>query len=313
MMNNVQEKAHTYLIGCGFVPADKESHAVIRNFNADNLLYEMTACLTVTWSDEFNTLYKIIDGFLCNVNFYSDGEISFSIRLPPAPNNLQHIIDTLYGMSQKAGLEKLLVWAVEERFLDDYRRLKGYRVEIGYDEAISEYVYSADSLLDLKGEKNYCKRKRLKMFFDKPNVTTQSITKENVKLCLEIEDRWCGLQDCVVCKSFVGCSKKSLEIMIDIFDDTVYRGIFGMLDGIPAGYLIFEKASDRIAYIHFAKASMPNFNVYLYYITAQCYLNNVECINNGADLGIPGLRVFKHGLGMYELQKKYHCTFVKEG
>jgi len=311
MMNNVQKRAHTYFLGCGFVPADKESHAAIKEFNADNLLYEMTACITVTWSDVENTLYKIIDGFLCTVHFYQDGEISFFIRRQAGVHNLQHIIDTLYDISQKAGLEKLPVWAIEERFLDDYRDLKGYNVEISYDDAVSEYVYSAESLLELNGKSNRNKRRQLEKFINKTNVSVQAITKENVNLCLDIDNRWCSLQDCNLCRSFAGCQKKSLEIMIDIFDDYLYQGIFGYIDETIAGYLIFEKTSEELAFLHIAKTAIPNFSVYLYYTGVQRYLSNVKYINIGADLGIQGLRDFKCRLGVHELWKKYHCTFIK--
>ena len=312
-MNAVQQKVHAYLLGTGFVPADKESHAVIKNFNADNLLYEMTACLTVTWSGEQSILYKIIDNFLCIANFHPDGEFSFFLNRPAATHDLQHIVDTLYDISLKAGLKALPVWDIEERFLEDYRRLKGYVMKCGFNDTMSEYVYNTEELLDLKGETHYYKRKRLKMFLDKPNVSVESITKDNINLCLDIENQWCSLQDCVLCGSFAGCSKKTLEIMIDIFDDFLYHGIIGYVDGTPAGYLFFEKANEELAYIHFVKAAIPNFSVFLYYTAVQRYLCGVKKINNGADLGKEGLRLFKKQLGAHELIKKYLCTFTKEG
>jgi len=312
-MNNVQEKAYACLLGCGFAPANKESHAVIRNFNADNLFCEMTACSTVTWSDALNTLYKIIAGSLCNVDFYPDGEISFSIRRPSAPHDLQHIVDTLYDISLKAGLENLPVWTVEERFLDDYRRLKGYRMEIGYDDASSEYVYNAESFLELKGKSNRNKRRQVEKYMNETNVSVQTMTKENVKLCLAIDNRWCSLQDCNLCRSFVGCQKKAIEVMIDIFDDSVYRGFFGLVDGVPAGYFIYEKASEELVFLHISKTAIPDFSVCLYYIGVQRYLSTVKYLNMGADLGIPGLRDFKCRLGKHELWKKYHCSFIKRG
>ena len=312
MLNAAQRRVYTYLLETGFVSAGKESHAIIRDFNADNLLYEMTACLTVTWSGEQNSLYKIINGFLCVANFFPDEIFSFFVNRPVSKHDLQPVVDVLYDISVKAGLEVLTIWDVEERFLDDYRRLNGYSMKAVYNDAMSEYVYSAEELLDLKGEIHYYKRKRLKMFLDKPNVSVQAMTKENVNLCLEIENQWCSLQDCGVCGSFAGCSKKTLEIMLDIFDNLVYQGIIGFVDGLPAGYLIFEKTGEDLAYVHFVKAAIPNFCVFLYYFTVQHYLNGVKQINNGADLGKQGLRLFKKQLGTHELLKKYLCTFVKE-
>jgi len=313
MISVEQQKVHTCLLESGFVPVDTESHAALRNFRGANRLYEMTPCLTVVWSGELNTLYKIADGFLCLANFYHDERFSFSVDRPAAPHDLQHIVDALHGISIKAGLGVLPIECVEERFLDDYRHLSGYCIKVECCDASSEYVYNAQELLDLAGEANYYKRKRLKMFLDKPNVSVQAITRENAALCLDIENQWCLLQDCELCRSFVGCSKKTAEIMINIFDGSVYQGILGYVDGIPAGYLIFEKANEDLAYIHFVKATIPNFGIYLYYITVQCYLGNVRQINNGADLGMEGLRLFKRGLGPHTLQKKFLCTFTKEG
>jgi hypothetical protein len=311
-MNEIQQRSYRYFLDNGFIPVKAESHRAIREFNADNRLYEMTASLTVTWSGEFNTLYRIVDGFLCTLSFYRDGEISFCIHRPRQAHDLKHIVDTLYGLSLKAGLNALVLWAVEERFLEEYKNIQGYQVKAEYSDNLSEYVYSARDLLDLQGEPNYYKRKRLKMFLDKPNISIEAMTRENAGQCLEIEERWCALQDCKSCESFAGCSKKTLEIMIVLFDDHIYRGILGYIDGIPSGYVIFEKAGENLAYIHFAKASLPNFNVYLYYIITQRYLCGMEYINNGADLGKQGLRVFKRGLGNHGLWKKYLCTFIRK-
>jgi len=313
MINAEQQKVHTCLLENGFVPVDTESHATLKDFNGANRLYEMTACLTVIWADELSTLYKIIDGFLCIANFYSDGKFSFSVDRPAAPHDLKHIVDILYCLSLKAGLETLPIWLIEERFLDDYRRLSGYRMKAEYSDAMSEYVYSTESLLDLDGKVNRNKRRQLEKFLDKPNVSVQTITRENVKVCLDIENEWCALQDCDLCRSFAGCSKKTAETMVDIFDGSVYQGVLGYVDGTPAGYSIFEKASEELAYGHVAKTAMPNFSVYLYYTAVQHHLGNVKYINLGADLGIEGLRLFKQRLGAYELWKKYLCTFTKEG
>jgi len=308
-----QHTIHAHLLKNGFVPVDIESHETIRNFKGTNRLYEMTACLTVIWADELSTLYKIVDGFLCLANFYSDEKFAFSVDRPAASHDLRHIVDALYDISIKAGLDILPIECIEERFLDDYRNLSGYTVTVECDDTRSEYVYDTGSLLDLNGRANKKKREQLGKFLNKPNIAIQTITKKNVHLCLDIENQWCRLQNCDSCRSFVGCSKKTAEIMVDIFDDSVYRGIMGYVDGALAGYFIFERASDDIAYWHIAKSAIPNFSLYMYYMATQRYLDNVKYINLGADLGIEGLRLFKQRLGAHELWEKYLCTFIKEG
>ena len=314
MVTEPQKDAYNYFLGNGFIPVDATTHSIVKNCNDDNLIYDMTACLTVIWAKEYNTLYKVINGFFCSINFYLDNTVTFCLHRPLAAHDLQCIVDILYDISIKAGFSSLLLEAVEERFLDDYRSLKSYRLETGFIKNMSEYIYSPDSILNLEGRANKEKRRLLKKFLDKPNIFLKDLTKENVNQCLEIEKEWCRLKDCTVCKSFTGgCSKKTMEIMTDIFDGTVYRGVLGYIDDILTSYLIFEKLNDDYAYFHLAKTTTPNFSLYVYYTAVQRFMSKVKRINLGADLGIQGLKLFKQGLGAHDLQKKYLCTFTKEG
>ena len=311
-MKAKQEKIYNCLYNKGFLPADKESHEIIKNFNSNNLLYELTPCLIVTWSIELNILYRIIDGFLCIANFYPDESFSFYIIRPKEKHNLQHIVDILYSISLEAGLDTLTIWNIEERFLNDYIKLGGYRTETRYDDSFSEYVYSSDSMLNLKGGENAEKRYQLRKFYNKSNIFLEPITKKNVNLCIDIENKWCFTQNCDLCRSFVGCSKKSIEVMIDIFDDDIYQGYFGIIDRKPAGYIIFEKYNNELAYIYFIKTIVSNFSIYLYYYIVENCLKSIKQINNGADLGKKGLQLFKKRLGSHLLLKKYECSFTRE-
>ena len=310
-MNAKQKNIHNCLFNKGFLPANKESHTDIRNFNADNMLFEMTACLIVTWSSELTVLYKHLNGFLCIANFYTDGDFSFYVIRPIEEHDLQSIVDTLYEISLEAGLEVLPIWNIEERFLEDYRCLIGYDMESTYNINFSEYVYNTENFINLNGRKNKEKRYLIKKFLDKENVSMQTITKNNINLCLDIENQWCNIQNCDLCKSFAGCSKNTLKIMLDIFDNSIYQGILGFIDDIPVSYIIFEKTSKEMAYFHIAKTIVPDFSVFIYYTAAKQYLYDVKNINTGADLGKDGLRFFKKRLGEYELQTKYLCSFTR--
>jgi hypothetical protein len=114
--------------------------------------------------------------------------------------------------------------------------------------------------------------------------------------------------------------------MEEIFDASVYGGLLLYVAGKPEGYAIWEplgqaanhggpaasgqaQASVRgTAYVYFAKANIPNFNVYLYYIMAKDHLGGVEFLNNGYDMGKPGLRMFKRHLSVHRMMKKYLVT-----
>ena len=125
-MDETQYKLYSCLLQNGFAAADAQSHPIIKDYRIDSLLYDMTPCVIVIWSDEYHALYKFINGFLCFIQFYPDGEWGFLIASPASEqspsklycgDNLQRIVDTLYDLSLKAGLDTLYLREIEERFL----------------------------------------------------------------------------------------------------------------------------------------------------------------------------------------------------
>jgi hypothetical protein len=168
-MTERQNKAYAYFLQEQFLPVDRESYAIFKQFdNGNMLIHETTATVSVIWSFAFNALYKIIRGNLCSVWFYQDGAIYIILqRSWETPEcSLQEIVDTLYGLSFGAGLQSLRIWAVEERFLGEYQAVEGFTMESECNEDWSEYAYRAKDLLELSGGVNLNKRNRLKRFSD---------------------------------------------------------------------------------------------------------------------------------------------------
>ncbi|MDR1904736.1 MAG: hypothetical protein LBQ88_20920 [Treponema sp.] len=317
-MTERQNRAYEYLLSEGFLPVGRESHSLFRRYydEGDNMLQEMTAmiCTTAT-AFAFTAVYKIVYEYLCSVWFYQDGEIYFNVQWPSErpEHSLAQVVDALYGISLGAGYPSLRIATIEERFLKRYEAVKGYAVSAGYNDNYSEYAYRTADLLELSGGVNLNKRNRLKKFFNKENVSVRPMTKENVRLCFEIEEKWCGRQDCAYCESFIGCEKKALGLISDIFDDTAYKGVFGYIDDVPEGYAIYEKKNAKVAFLFFGKANVSDLFVYLIYMMVKLYLSDVEYLNTGYDMGKAGLRTFKKHLSVHELWRKYLCIFTKTG
>jgi hypothetical protein len=318
-MDQRQNKVYNCFLEEGFLPISRDAYPLFKEYDKGGiLLHETTATVSIIWAFAYNALYKIIQRHLCSVWFYQNGAVYIIVQRPasadPAESSgcsLRTLIDALYKLSSRVGLPSLQIWAVEERFKEEYQTIGGYVITNEYNDDWSEYAYLRADILELSGERNFYKRKRLKKYLDAPNVSLRPMTVENVRICLEVEEEWCRRQDCEYCGSFTGCAKKSLELMFDVFDDTVYNGLLGYIDNIPVGYAIWEKVDDTIAFVYFAKANVPGFNVYLYYMMSKEYLFGVKYINNGHDMGKPGLRVFKQHLSVHELWRKYLFTFFK--
>jgi hypothetical protein len=301
----------------GFSPVGKEGYPEFQKYQQDNLLLDLSAVLINTWGFALDSVYKNICGYLC-VAWFSDGSpfhggvsVYFTVLKPSGCPEypLKEIVDILYKITLESGLPFLLIESIEERFLKDYEGIEGYGIKTGYSEDHSEYVYRIEDLLAITGEKNFYKRKRLKKCFDTPEILVGPMTNGNVRLCLEIEEEWCKNQDCEYCGSFAGCEKKALTVMMDIFDDTIFTGLFLYHEKKPVGYIICEKINATVAFLYFGKANMPNFFVYLIYIMFKDHLHGVQYMNMSEDMGNAGLRQFKKHLSIYEFWRKYSCIF----
>jgi hypothetical protein len=316
-MNKTQQE---YFVQEGFIPVGKESFFLFQHFQQDSILIDLSPTLTNTWGVPLHSLYKNIGGCLCVVWFCGDspyhGGVPFYftvLRPRHSVYSIKEAIDGLFAFSAQAGLLYLPVESIEERFLGEYRSIEGYTTETGYSEDHVEYAYKTKDLFELAGGVNLNKRNRLKKFFRLQNISLIPVNKNNMRLCCEIEEAWCGQRECSYCESFAGCEKKALEVMADLFDDRIHRGIVGYIDGNPAGYVVWEQKDNHYSYLYFGKSTVQDFFVYLIYVVVRDYLSGVEYFNIGEDMGNPGLRMFKKHLGTHELWKKYFCHFIKAG
>jgi hypothetical protein len=144
---------------------------------------------------------------------------------------------------------------------------------------------------------------------EKQDISIRPITKDNVHLCLDVEEQWCSQEDCSYCRSFFGCEKEAIEIIIDIFDENIHSGLFLYNKEKPAGYIICEQLNKKISFLYFGKSNLDDGFVYLIYIMYRDYLKDVEYMNFNEDMGHPGLRKFKKLFSPYELWHKYIATY----
>jgi hypothetical protein len=272
----------------------------------------MSVVMLIVWRYNYFGLYKIIHGYLCSVFFYEGRDIYFTIHAPEEPKySLSAIVEQLEDLCRKNGVSSLQIKFVEERFLPEYRSLGP--IKAAYSDDNGEYAYKVSDLVDLSGQANYYKRKRVKKIASMEGVSLRPITAANIRLCEEIETEWCANQDCAYCESFTGCEKKVIEAFFDIFDEKLHKGLLLYLGEKPVGYIICEKISEKLSFLYFGKANVQDGFVYLIYMMFKEYLTDVEYMNISEDMGHLGLRRFKRLLSAYELWHKYIVTFdIKE-
>jgi hypothetical protein len=320
-LNERDHAVRDKLLRQGFLPVGPESYPLFRDFKGTSLLSELTPAVSTFWTNSFYQLYRFINGALVTVFFFDGLEPYFEINRsgndasdPAAASSLKALVDTLYGLALGAGLPSLRVYAVEERFLEEFRGIPGYEVGAEYSDDHSEYVYKPADIVNLAGGINHKKHTHLNKFLGREDIEIKPMDQGNLRLFLDVEREWCGFQDCAVCSAFAGCEYKALEIMADIYDDPCFHGLFGYVGGKVSGYLIWERRENGRAYLHFGKGLFQNFFVYLIYVLAKDELGGSDpavSLNLNEDMGKEGLRRFKKHLGIYEHWRKYLCVYKR--
>jgi hypothetical protein len=334
----------SFFLDRGFLPADRQAYPVFRRYTQYSLLQEMSASIIASWSFVYHGLYKIIGGCLCAVYFYEGKPVYCTLHREPGDGAASHgaggaartaraslarVIDILYGLCREAGLPFLQIRFIDEQYLAEFRGIPGYCIETQRRPQDDEYAYRVTDLLELSGAVNFYKRKRIRRCTALEGalegtlegavggISLRPITNANVKVCLAIEDRWCygdsshPGKDCEYCASFGGCERKALQTMVELFDERVHQGLFLYVGEEPAGYMICERISEKLAFLYFGKAVMEGFFVYLIYHMFRDYLTGVEYMNINEDMGSPGLRLFKSHLSVHDLWPKYICTYTR--
>lgn len=314
-MNNEHAIAYNFFKQEGFAPTGRDSYPVFRKYESSSPLAAMTSTLIAIWSCKFNGLYKIISGYLCSVHFFDGKLVYFVVHRPPPDCGvcpLGKIIDALYELCMRVKLPCLVIRFVDESQLDDFKGVAGYRITVEQTDDDSEYIFTPRDLLNLEGSVNLNKRKRLRKCINDPAISIVPLSKDNVAICREIEAEWCKGRDCVFCESFTGCEKEALEIMISLFDETIYQGLLMYEGDKPIGYIITELADANIAYLYLGKVNRQNYFVYLLYKITDMYFRDVDYINIDEDLGNTGLRMFKSHLGTYTQWRKHILYYDKQ-
>ncbi|GMO25904.1 MAG: hypothetical protein Ta2F_01340 [Termitinemataceae bacterium] len=300
----------------GWLPVGVESYTVFKNYDEVNLLSEKSAVIVTAWSPETKGLYKIIDGYLCAVYFIKGRDSHFTVyssskEIPVT----KQIIDTLYQTAISNGLPQLLIGVIENRYLNFFKNIQGYNIETWFDQGDSDHSYKIENLICLDGSKNYYKRKRINLYCDRDDIRLEKMTNQNVKICAEIQKKWCEERAgdvCNECGSFYGCEKNAINTMVRLFDENIHDGLIGYEGDVPIGYIVTEKINKDVSYLYFGKGLDNDFFIYLIYMIYKNNVSDCDYMNMGEDLGDPGLRFFKRKLSISELWERHYCSYKKQ-
>jgi len=222
---------------------------------------------------------------------------------PPIGPNPAEIIVSLFENFKEVEFHR-----VPERISEDIRnhnKFSSLDIDILEDRDNWDYVYEAESLRNLPGNRYRQNRRWLNKFLENYNYDFKILTENEVELCKKLQLEWCILRQCEDDEEL-----KEEELAIyDALDNFLALGFQGALicvDDKCAAYTFGEMLNPETMVIHVEKAHMDYEGAYqaINNLFLKNSFENIIYINREQDLGVPGLRRAKESYKPIRMEKK---------
>lgn len=250
---------------------------------------EFSAANNILWSQYYNTGYVIIEDMLSFCKLSDGKPVCFSF--PVGPGDERKAFDKICDYMNENGLD-FKMYLVERNMFEKINRWYPEAYEIKYDRDSADYLYTYDTLSELKGKKLHAKRNHINYFLENyPDYVFEDINDENAVECREMSRIWeINRQD--ISDMDVSYEIKALEYALENMKPLGLEGGLLRADGKVVAFTIGEPLTKDTYVIHFEKAYADIRGAYPMinreYVRRR--LSSYKYINREEDMGIPGLR-----------------------
>jgi len=192
-----------------------------------------------------------------------------------------------------AGLHhEVKVGRVDKRFVENHVDTAKYRVKEDRDN--SDYVYLAEDLIQLPGNRYHRKKNHLNRFIKNYEFDYRRFDDELIVKVLELQESWCQLRECYLNPALHHediATHEALEYRKEL---GFTGGAIGM-DGKVEAFSFGEKLNPDAVVIHMEKANpdIPGLYAAINQVFCEREWSHVRFVNREQDLGVPGLRKAK--------------------
>ena len=171
-----------------------------------------------------------------------------------------------------------------------------------------DYLYTAESLITLKGKKLHSKRNFINRFIQK-EWSVEPVTAENIGECEAFNQFWCVQNDCRRDESKreeMCAARKALAN----FDALELHGCILKQEGRTVAYSIGERINSDTEIVHIEKADAEVPGAYPMINREYAAMFAADCayVNREEDLGVEGLRKAKLSYNPVMFTERYRVT-----
>jgi hypothetical protein len=271
-----------------FKPLALEDREQITSFLRRNppITSELTFTNLFMWRNHYRFRWCVAADSLLILGDTADG---LPFALPPVgPGDLTPALRQLFsfigGLSPTVQIHRF-----PEALAQPY--VEPLSLTVREDRANSDYIYRTESLATLKGRKYHRKRNHTKRFRQSHTYRYEPLNREYIEACLELEEDWCRLRNCVENQTLLG-EEQAIHEALTHFHELYCQGAVILVDNKVVAFSLGEQLNPDTAVIHIEKAN-PEFTG-AYAVINQEFCQNgwgeFTYINREQDMGEEGLR-----------------------
>ena len=261
------------------------------------------------WRNISNTRFTIIDGALCVIYTKSNGKIATCY--PFGKNfDLKNVTEKLkeYFLSKN---QPLIFESVPNEYCENIRKIYGDSAEYFADRDLFDYVYTAESLINLSGKKLHSKRNHINKFLSLyENFEYKTLEKSMFDECFFNVNKWLLEKYSPDDRDY----KNELAVIKECFENYDKLGFIGgalFVNGKIAAFTIGEKYYKNSCVVHIEKADTSIEGAYT--MINNLYIKNewkdIKFVNREEDMGLEGIRKAKLSYKPHHMVEKNTIIF----
>lgn len=276
-----------------------------QDYRASDLCFTNLYC----WGRKFDTQFAITPDWLF-IRF-KDNNGRNSYLKPVGTGNLKEAVDLIQenhssfsSPFQMRGLTKEMIKEIEDA-------MPG-RFDYQLNRSVSDYIYTTEKLIHLKGKKLQSKRNHINRFKRENDWKYHSLTGNRalVEECKNMLDKWMEMNKEEKDPSLV-YDDRATTLMLDNFEYFNLKGGLICVDNQIAAFTIGEPLTEDTFVVHVEKAF--TFIHGAYTIINQQFIENEASdffyVNREEDMGMENLRRAKQSYHPDILLEKYNARF----
>lgn len=260
-----------------------------QNYRASDLCFANLFC----WGGKFNTQFAVENGWLY-IRFLDNNNRNSYLK-PIGEGNIKESIQAIME-DHKQFDTQFQIRGLTHEMIEEIEAAMPNQFDYKLNRSVSDYIYTTEKLIHLKGKKLQSKRNHINRFMRENDWKYMTLTgnPQLVKECKAMLDSWMEVNKEEKDPSLV-YDDQATTLMLEHFEELELRGGLICVDNEIAAFSIGEPLTEDTVIVHVEKAFTTIHGAYTI-INQQFVEHEAEgytYVNREEDMGIENLRKAK--------------------